>query len=516
MADRNDEERERLIEERDLLKEEKSRAAEQKRLEAENAARKAAARHAVVSAASNVFSAVKTAANKTGNMADAAKEHGRKAFRWGKQAEKKVYAGLSWFFKKLWIVLTSFAEKRWSVPVFIVVVLLAYVGITYLCGYKLFRLQATPPTFQFYVCDYSVGFCSRLFVGAVIALFADKVTVALMSLIINIAVSVSLVLQAVMAGLLLRTALKNRSLPAAVIGFLFMTNPLAVVENMSAPGLLDVYLLMLFFVWLAFLKTPLCAVVTPVVCVVGMAIHYEFLFSFLPPMLTLLFYYAFFAEKKRVRVGRWLAFAGGSAVSAGSFCYLVFLAKDHLKMTSDEFYQHMLSRFSLTAAEREAYTFLMGAPIFRNYFDYYIFGQYQGHDYFENIGDFFTFLKNWTSAGFNATMLRKDMILFLPVLLLTAVIWIACARREKGFRKLPYICFIGQALVLVPELIISTDIWRWVSAALLAQFFVFAVVYLDKNAPFHRLADGTKLKPFAGGLAFVAAAVYCVYCLTIV
>ena len=68
----------------------------------------------------------------------------------------------------------------------------------------------------------------------------------------------------------------------------------------------------------------------------------------------------------------------------------------------------------------------------------------------------------------------------------------------------------------MPELIISTDIWRWVSAALLAQYFVFAVVYLDKNAPLHRLTDGTKLKPFTGGMVFVAVVAYIVYGLTLV
>ena len=185
-------------------------------------------------------------------------------------------------------------------------------------------------------------------------------------------------------------------------------------------------------------------------------------------------------------------------------------------MTSDEFYQYMLSRFSLSSAEREAYTFLMGAPLYRDYFDYYIFGEYKDYNYFENIGDFFEFLKNWTANGFSPTMFRKDMVLFLPVLLLAAVIWARCAKREKGIRKLPYICFIGQALVLVPELIISTDIWRWVSAALLTQFFVFAVVYLDKNAAVHRLTDQTKLKPAVGGLCFIAAAAYIVFSFTLV
>lgn len=516
MAILTEEDRERARQEQEWAKEEKLRAEKQRKLEAESAARRAAARRSVGKVASKGARVARDAAGSASSVSKNVLERFRDGAPKAAAALSGAVASADRFSAVLWRALTGFAAKPYSVPVFILTVMAAYAGISLLSGFPLFGLTATPPTYQFYVCDYSVGYCSRLFVGAVIALFTDKVSVNDMNRLINIAVVLSLFCQAVIAGLLLRTGLKNKSLPAALIGVLMMTNPLAVVENMSAPGLLDVYLLLLFLIWLAFLKTPLAAVVTPIFCVVGMAIHYEFLFSFLPPMLCLLLYYAFYAQKRRVRIGRWLAFTGGSAVSAASFYYFVFLAKDHLRLTSDEFYQHMLSRFSLTSSERGLLTAVMGGPLYRDYFDYYIFGEYKGYDYFNNINDFFVFLKNWTSGRFNAGMLRKDLILFLPVLLIAAVIWIRCAKGEKGIRRLPYVCFIGQALVLIPELIISTDIWRWVSAALLAQFFVFAVVYLDKDAPLHRTADNTKVKPAVGGVFAVCTAAYVIYGLSLV
>ena len=516
MTEQTAEERERLKQEQAIKKEEKRREASQRKLEAARAARKRARRRRAESLVSSLLNGVRSTSAATGKAANQANRRVGRIFRRVCDFMSDV-GSLYWrYLVRVWTLLSSFAERPWFVPVFILAAAACYTGITYLAGFRLFGLTAYPPTYQFYVCDYSVGFCSRLFVGAVIGLFTDRVSIQLMSQIINTAVCFSLTVQAVIAGLLLRAGLKNKSVPAALMGLLMITDPLAVVENMSSPGLLDVYLLVLFLLWLALLKTPLISLVTPVFCLVGMAIHYEFLFSFLPPMLTLLLYYAFFAEKKRVRVGRWIAFAGGSAVSAASFYYFVFLAKNYLRMTSEEFYQHMLARFSMTVSQRDALTGIMGAPIYRPYFDFYIFGQYQDYDYFKNIGDFFEFLKNWTIKGFTPGMLYKDLVLFLPVFLLAAVVWGKCAARENGLKKLPYICFVGQALVLVPELIISTDIWRWVSAALLAQFFVFAVVYFDKNAPLHRLTDGTKLKPFTGGMAFVAVVAYIVYGLTLV
>ena len=515
MREQTAEEQERMKQELVRKKEEKRLEASQRKVEAARAARKRSRRRRAESLVSSLLSGVHSTSAATGKAVNQANRCVGRIFR--RICEVKSGVGSMYWrlLVRVWTMLSSFAESPWSVPVFILAAAACYTGITYYAGFKLFGLTAYPPTYQFYVCDYSVGLCSRLFVGAVIGLFTDRVSIQLMSLIINSAVCFSLAAQAVIAGLLLRTGLKNRSVPAALMGLLMMTNPLAVVENMSSPGLLDVYLLVLFLLWLALLKTPLIAFVTPIFCLVGMAIHYEFLFSFLPPMLTLLLYYAFFAEKKRVRIGRWIAFAGGGSASVASFYYFVFLSKNYLRLTSEEFYQHMLARFSLTVSQRDALTGLMGAPIYRPYFDFYIFGQYQNYDYFKNIGDFFEFLKNWTIKGFDGGMLYKDLCLFLPVFLFAAVIWGICASKEKGLKKLPYLCFIGQALVLVPELIISTDIWRWVSAALLSQFFVFSMVYFDKGAALHRVTDHTKMKPATAGCCTAVVAAYIVYGLSL-
>ena len=515
MAELTEEERERQREERELLKEEKRRFSQQKALEAERTARKKAALDAMRLFVTNTSGSAKKVKDRTFHTICETARYGVRTVDRLMVFFSKSSAVLVRLVTKCWRGATVFAAKPIAVPISILSVMLVYLGIIYTHGYQLFGLETHPPTFQFYVCDYSVGFCSRLFIGAVISLFTDKVSIALMNRIVNIAVCTSLVGQAVVAGLLMRTGLKNKSPVAAVIGLFFMTNPLSVLENLFAPGLLDVYLLVLFLFWLGFLKTPLCVLVTPIVCFIGIAIHYEFLFTFLPPLLTLLLYYAFFAEKRRVRIGRGIAFASGSAVSAATFFYFVFLAKDHLKMTSDVFYEHMLSRISMTPTERECYIFLMGRPIFRDYFDYYIFGEYHGDSYYENVGDFFEFLRQWNMSRFSVNSFLKNMVMFLPVFLVLAVIWGKCAAKESSIRKLPYVCFIGQALVLVPELIISTDIWRWVSAALLSQFFVFAVVYFDIRSVVRQILDETRLQTRIVSIAFVAVFTYVVGCLII-
>lgn len=496
-----------LLREKELKKEEKRRAEQEKILEQESRKRKAAIKNAVKNLMISVISFFTLLSKKAVSQKDNLSDNKKKFIT----AIKKFHAVFTAVADKTEDYLSRAAASKISLPVFIIIVFFVYCAITIIKGYKLNGLEVMPPTFQFYVADYSVGLCSRLFVGAVTALFKDKVSIILMNRIYNTAVMLSLAGQSVVAGLLLRKALKEKSFPAFMVSLFFLTDPLVVLENMSAPGLLDVYLLCLLLMWLVFARTPLVNIVTPLFCFVGMAIHYEFLFSFLPPILTLLFYYAVSENEKRKKIRYGTAFATGSLVSASSFFYFVLFARNHLKMTADGFYEHMLSRFDINFEQKQAYTMLMGNPLFRGYFDYYIFGIYQGEEYNPLNGDFFEFLKNWTSDRFESRIFINNLILFVPLFIIISVIWIMCMKKVKGVKKLPYIFFIGQALVLVPELIISTDMWRWFSGALITQLVVFSMVYLDKKSVLSDAVNNKKTDPIIKILVFAVFAFYVNY-----
>ena len=501
MNEQERKEQEQLKEDRAIQKEEKRREAEQNRLKAEREARITAVRSAVAA----LFHKTEVGGRTVANESKSWPVHFRKQLRKGKEFAEKTVLLFDRLFEKLWKFFTSFAEKPWSIPIFIIAAFVSYAGIAYLYGYTIGRLEANVFTFQFYLCDYSVGVCSRLFVGAVIALFTDYVTISMMNMIVNCAVILAFVFQAVLAGLLLRTGLKNRSVPASLIGLLFMTNPLMVLEKLYLTGQLDIYLVLLLFFWLAFFKTPLLTLVTPVFCVVGMAIHYGFLFSHLPPMLTLLLYYSVLSDDKRVKINKAAALVTGSVSSVASFIYFVFFANKHLKMTSDEFYLHMASRFDLFSRGQGISPSTTFIPIDRVYLDYYIFGIDHGEDYSRDFETFFGHLIQTVRERTDVSILWNDIVMFIPVFLFVAIIWIWCAKREKGVRKLPYLCFVAQALVLLPELVISTDVWRWFAAAMISQFVVFSILYLDQETTLHQLIDKSFKRPSLGGCAFLAA-----------
>ena len=498
----NEQERkEQLEEERALQKEEKRREAEQNRLKAEREARIAAVR----STAATLFH--KTAAGRKTVISESktVSVHLRTQLRKGKELAEKTVLLFDRLFEKLWRFFTSFAEKPLSIPVFIIAAFFSYVEIACLYGYTIGRLEANVLTFQFYLCDYSVGVCSLLFVGAVIALFTDYVPLSLINQIVNCSVILTMVGQAVLAGLLLRTGLKNRSVPAALLGLLFMTNPLMMLDKLYLTGMLDIYLVLLLLLWLAFLKTPLLPLITPVFCVAGMAIHYQFLLSHLPPMLALLFFYALFSDDKRKRAINASALVTGSVASGASLVYFAFFAKKHLKMTPDEFFLHTAVRFGFISPHQKVDLSKTLIPIYRDYLDYHLFGIDHGENYSVDGRTFISHLMQFTGERINVPMLRKDILMFIPVFLLVAIIWIRCAKREKGVRKLPYLCFVAQALVLLPELVISTDAWRWFSAAMIAQFVVFSILYLDQKTSLHQLIDKSFKRPSLGGCAFLSA-----------
>ena len=498
----NEQERkEQLKEERAIQKEEKRREAEQNRLKAEREARIAAVR----SAAAALFHKTEVGGRTVANESKSWSVHFRKQLRKGKEFAEKTILLFDRLFEKLWKFFTSFAEKPWSIPVFIIAAFLFYAGIAYLYNYTIGRLEANVIAFQFYLCDYNVGVCSLLFVGAVIALFTDYVPLSLINQIVNCSVILTMTGQAVLAGLLLRTGLKNRSVPAALLGLLFMTNPLMMLDKLYLTGMLDIYLVLVLVLWLAFLRTPLLPLITPVCCVVGMAIHYQFLLSHLPPMLCLLFFYALFAEDKRKRTINASALVTGSVASGASFVYFVFFAKKHLKMTSDEFFLHTAVRFGFISPNQKVDLSKTLIPIYRDYLDYHLFGIDHGEKYSVDMKTFISHLMQFTGERINVPMLRKDVLMFIPVFLLVAIIWICCAKREKGVRKLPYLCFIAQALVLLPELVISTDVWRWFAAAMISQFVVFSILYLDQKTTLHQLIDKSFKRPSLGGCAFLSA-----------
>lgn len=413
--------------------------------------------------------------------ADGRKEKAANAFSAANARLNGVFEKAAGKYEKTAEALSRFASKGYALPVLIAAAFLGICLTALIGGYNAFgfdtEMQFT--FYQFFLCDFSAGFVSRVIVGAVTSLFLDAVSIEQMTAIASTAVLISLVLLAVIIGAALRKGLKERAFVPVLFALVMTFEPVIVQSNYMFLGTLDVYSLIVFLLTLITYGTPLFYVAAPLLSLLGMTVHYHYMFSFFPAVIALFVYDTFLAEKKSRRVGS----AAGLCVTAASggslFLYFVFFAKDHLQCTADEFYDLMVSRFDVTPYVRKSLEKVMdGNAVFRDYFDYYIFGYNKGAFYYDSGADFIDFLRRDRIARAPGSLYAKYFALALPVLLAFAALWMVCAAGRKGSRKLPYIAFACILLALFPELFISSDVPRWFSATLTCQFALLFAVYL--------------------------------------
>ena len=406
--------------------------------------------------------------------------------------------------------LSRFASKKTSLPVFFLLAFFCLWLTACVGGHNLFHLQ-TKMQFTFYelyLCDFSAGFCSRVIVGAVTSLFLDKVSIEQMTTIANSAVIVSFVLFALVIGCVLRKGLRERSFVPVLLAIIILFEPIIVQSNYLFLGTQDVYVLILFLCILCSYGSVLFYITAPVLSILALIVHYHYFFSFFPAVMALFVYDVFLGEKKiRRRLG---AFGFGlTAVSSGSlFLYLVFFAKDHLKCTADEFYEHMVSRFDVSPFVRKNLEQIMnGNVIFRDYFDYYIFGYHKGIYHYDSSIGYIDYLRQDRLDHTRVSLYYQYFAYVLPVLIAFIIIWIFCAAREKGKRRLPYLLFAFIILALFPELFMSTDVLRWMSATLTCQFSILFAVYLQGDATIKTIFNRADMHTFARKIVCIVFAV---------
>ena len=406
--------------------------------------------------------------------------------------------------------LSRFASKRFTLPLFVVFSFFCLWLTAAIGGYNLFHLKKEIQFtfYQLYLCDFSAGFCSRVIVGAIIGLFMDTVSIAQMKAIANGAVIVSFVLFSFVIGQVLRRGLKERAFAPVLFAAVLLFEPVVVQSNYLFLGTLDVYTLILFLCTLCAYGTPFFYIAAPVFSALGLMVHYHYFFSFLPAVMALTVYDIFLGQTKRRRVAGAVGAGATGVTSGGLFLYLVFFAKNHLKCTPDEFFERMAARFDISVGARARLESLLnGSVVFRDYFDYYIFGYYEGDYYYGSGISFIDFLRRDRISRTDTALYFKYFAYTFPVFVAFIVFWLICSYRQKGSRRIPYVVFACVTLALFPELFISSDVPRWVSATLTCQFALLFAVYLNGDAMVRTVLGGSEKKALVQKSACVACAV---------
>lgn len=340
------------------------------------------------------------------------------------------------------------------------------------------------PAIQVYIADYSIGFSTRLLIGAITRLFSFTLTMDQLYHICAAAVLISLVMLSVLCGIMLMKCLVKGQIFALFIAALFVLNPVISQDNYHIFGSFDTYWLILFILLTAVYKNGSFPLFALLLSVIGLLIHFGWMFTYLPAVMALLLYGFFMQKDRKKKIFSGVSFLVTGVTSVGLFLYFLIYGSQDLKMDQAGFHEYLLSRLSLDKHSKFQLSALYGEAMLPfEFMEYYFFNSGDGHAGGEmTMSSTLSVLREHAAHG-TAEIYLGYAADFVPLLLLFAVLWFACAKREKGVKKLPYICFAGIQLVVIPAIMMSTDVWRWAAAVMISQFGILcALVFVrDEN-----------------------------------
>lgn len=404
---------------------------------------------------------------------------------------------------RIGVVTEKIISNKLFLPVTAALCFAVICGICYMNGDRIFSSDfSIQALFHcLYVGDFSIGVSSRLLIGSFLSLFSDTITADLIDAFARVFLYISFILQSVFTAFVIRKGIAQKNSFMLLLSAVFMVCPVTVCAYTLYFGVLDLYNYIIFIIAMIILvkgKSSLQFLI-PVLSVIGLLIHYSYFFAFFPALFVIGLYRIVNSEGKQLKKEA-AALGINSTVSVGGFFYLTLFAKNFLMMNSGEMLEYVHSKVNDSVR------------IFDDYLMYYIYDIFKG----TQMSD--------TSSSLSALIninneLRKpnasvQYLMFISLLLI--LFWVICAvltKREKGKGKLPFIAACVMPLALVPELILSSDTWRWIASTVFCLFYVLFAFYIMKVPSLEKLFSDMKKMRLSGKIAItVILAIYIVLC----
>ncbi len=402
------------------------------------------------------------------------------------------------FIDKLQSAFMRFASSRLSIPVFAVLCFGVICAISYMHGYKIFSSSfSVSGLFHcLYVGDFSIGLSSRLLIGSLISLFTDTVTKQSIDITARIFLYISFILQSVFTALVVRRGIAEKNIFMLLLSVIFIVCPVTVCAYTLFFGVLDLFNYVIFIISVIVIVKGKSSVqfLVPVLSVIGLLIHYSYFLAFFPAVFVLSLYRTVNSEGAKIKTE---AFSLGinSAVSVGGFFYLTLLAKNFLVMAPEQMLEYVHSKTDSTVM------------IYDNYLLYYLYDIFIG----EQMPDAVTSLSALINKNNELRSIGNTIQYLLFIALILVIFWFVSAilvKKEKGKGRLPFIAACVMPLALVPELILSSDSWRWIASTSFCMFFVLFSFWIMKVPALTELLENIKKKiPLKASLI----AVLCIY-----
>lgn len=392
----------------------------------------------------------------------------------------------------------------WFVPVTAVLCFAAICGICYMQEEMIFaddfKMQGI--FHCLYVGDFSIGISSRLLIGSLLSLFTETLSADVIDGFAKVFLYLSFILQAFFAAVVIRKALREKNNYMLIIAAVFVVCPVTVCAYTMFFGVLDLYNYVLFIAAMIILikgKSNLQLLI-PLISAAGLLIHYSYFFAFFPALFVMGLYRAVSCEKKQL--GKEAAALGlNTAVSVGGFFFLTLIAKNFMVMTPEQMLEHVHSKADKTVM------------IYDDYLMYYIYDIFKGTQMTDSASSLSALIN--INGELRKPVATLQYLLFISLIaLIFWTVMIILAKKEKDVKKkLPYIAACVMPFALVPELILSSDTWRWIASTTYCLFYVLFALYLMNPPVLSELSEKMKkMKPAGKTVISVILLAYFAYC----
>lgn len=305
-----------------------------------------------------------------------------------------------------------------------------------------------------YTLSYRFGFGSRFLIGSVIDLFTDRLSATLLWCVIFAVCLVLIGLTSLVLGRVIRKsedALRPFAITAAA---LFLASPASVSYLYSGAmfGRLETYHLLLVTVALCVLRRKTLKWIIPVLCVLCVAIHQFFVFTFAPLLFVTLLYEMAHAKFSKESV---LLFALSALALTASFLAFQFFSGNLTVSSADEM-----------MAEIAGYS---NVPVLRTMLQL---------EYFSPLAQATTA----TSIPAHPRLLLYSagtLLLLSPLIVLLYSFWFQCrkAAADKG-KKAIYTLMLFFPLLFIPAFYLTVDWGRYLAPIFISNFaLIFYLVY---------------------------------------
>ncbi len=405
--------------------------------------------------------------------------------------------------EKIGTVTKSIASGKLFLPVTAVLCFAVMCGICYMNNNRIFSSDFTMSGLFhcLYVGDLSIGLSSRLLIGSILSLFTDTITAEAINSFARIFLYISFILQSGFTAFVIRKALAEKNSLMLLLSAIFIVCPVTVCAYTLFFGVLDLYNYVIFIIAMIILvkgKSSLQFLV-PLLSIIGLLIHYSYFFAFFPALFVLGLYRTVNSEGKQLKKEA-AALSINSAVSVGGFFYLTIFAKNFLIMNANEMLEYVHSKADSSVL------------IYDDYLMYYLYDIFKGTQMTDTSSSLSALI------NINNELRKTDgsvrYLLFISLLLI--IFWIISAllvKTEKGKGRLPFIAACVMPLALVPELVLSSDTWRWIASTVFCLFFVLFAFYLIKAPALTELFERMKkMKPAVRITITVILLAYFGYC----